>query len=181
MKKPQPHTIWIVLILLGLASVSIGPAPQIMSNTPPHSFFSRAPYIASFEIVRDGAVLHREQMPGQNQGAVLQATLGHPSYATALSARRFGVQTGDIKVTVPIAFLAEGRPVGVSFMGTERTEADQIEVLVAICRYGLIPRDHTNGRLDKLILAAAMEGVRVRVADGNQQVAIKKKYGITQR
>ena len=106
--------------------------------------------------------------------------LGRPSYATAPSARRLGVQTGDIKVTVPISFLAQGSRVGISHMG-KPIEADQIEVLVAIRRYGLIPRDYTDGRLDQLILAAAMEGVRIRVADGNQQIAIKQKYGITQR
>ena len=180
MKVPPLKVILLIAALALPAAVSIGPAPQTMSNTPPHSFFSRVPTIASFEIVRDGAVLHREQMPGQNQGSALQATLGRPSYATAPSTRRLGVQAGDIKVTVPIAFLAEGRPVGVSHMG-KPIEADQIEVLVAIRRYGLIPRDYTDGRLDPLILAAAMEGVRIRVADGNQQVAIKQKYGITQR
>ena len=180
MKVPPLKVILLIAALALPAAVSIGPAPQTMSNMIPQSFFWRAPYIASFEIVRDGAVLHREQVPGQNQGAVLQATLGRPAYETPSSARRPGVQTGDIKVTVPISFLAQGSRVGISHMG-KPIEADQIEVLVAIRRYGLIPRDYTDGCLDQLILAAAMEGVRIRVADGHPQSAIKQKYGITPR
>jgi hypothetical protein len=174
MPQPVKHLLPKIILLLSglaiLAALSIGAEQTIMEVKPPNSCFNHAPSFSGFQLRVNGEVVY-EKAVGRNlsgtekeQAVALAAELGRPAYDIPGSMHRPFIQSGNIRVVVPISFSVQGHNVGTTAWGVP-LYYDQIEVAVAVRRYGLFPRDYTCGGLDWAIYKAAIDGVDVRIKD----------------
>jgi len=171
---PIKHLLPRIILLLGgvaiLAALSIGVEQTIMEVKPPNSCFQHSPSFSRFQLSHNGEVVYEKavekNLPAteKKQAVGLEAELGRPTYDVPRSMRRPFIQSGEIRVVVPISFSIQGHNVGTTPWGVT-LYYDQIEVTVAVRRYGLFPRDYTGGWLDWAIYKAAIDGVDVRTKD----------------